>query len=148
VDCLGRVVDDRATDLKLNVQLKILNNEVAPSRLYQPGAIVVFSLCTLRVSDRYGAPSTDLACEVDCDYGEHSLERYADEIGVEYNTLRDYRTTSLAYPENAGRPANYGLARTLRAQPDRAKLVKTVSSVRAAVPANYPSALPASYKPG
>jgi hypothetical protein len=66
----------------------------------------------------------DLATQVGTVYGEHSLEKYADEIGVEYDTLRRYRDISRAFPETATRGAQpWSVHRVLAAQPDRLKLV-------------------------
>jgi hypothetical protein len=39
----------------------------------------------------------DLALQVDTAYGGHTLETYAEQIGIEYNTLRQYRTVAAAY---------------------------------------------------
>jgi hypothetical protein len=47
----------------------------------------------------------DLALQVETSYREHTLENYAAEIGVDYNSLREYRRVAQAY-ENARRLAN------------------------------------------
>ena len=39
----------------------------------------------------------DLALEVETIHGEHTLERYAEEIGVEYSALREYRLVSRTF---------------------------------------------------
>jgi predicted subunit of tRNA(5-methylaminomethyl-2-thiouridylate) methyltransferase len=39
----------------------------------------------------------DLSLKVASNYGEHTLEDYAAGIGVEYNSLRQYRTVAAAY---------------------------------------------------
>lgn len=51
----------------------------------------------------------DLADKVETQYGELSLKRFADEIGVTYSALLSYRTVSRAYPdtpENSTRVEN------------------------------------------
>lgn len=74
----------------------------------------------------------DLALSLEPKYGDATLATFADDIGVELKTLQDYRTVAAAFPEKSGRPDTFGVARTLAAQPDRAELVKTVSTVKEA----------------
>ena len=47
----------------------------------------------------------DLALEVETTHGEHTLARYAEDIGVEYNALREYRRVLRAL-QNADRSAS------------------------------------------
>ena len=47
----------------------------------------------------------DLAASVETTYGEQSLQKYAEEIGVEFNTLREYRRVANEFG-NATRVAN------------------------------------------
>lgn len=67
----------------------------------------------------------DLAIQVQTTYGDHTLEKYADDIGVEYNTLRNYRYVSGQY-QNARRRANlpWTVHATFAAQEDRIELIK------------------------
>jgi hypothetical protein len=62
----------------------------------------------------------DLALEVETSYGGGELERYAEEIGLEYDTLRRYRDVSRAYVF-ATRVANLSFShhRQVAARPDR-----------------------------
>lgn len=49
----------------------------------------------------------DLACLVETHYGDHSLESFADDIGVEYGTLRTYKSVARAFPaQNVARATN------------------------------------------
>lgn len=45
----------------------------------------------------------DLAASVETTYGEQSLQRYAEEIGVGYDTLRRYRAVARAFPKDRRR---------------------------------------------
>lgn len=77
----------------------------------------------------------DLALEQcqDSKYGEATLESFAEAIGVEYNSLRQYRTVSEAYPQIATRVANlWTVYRDLASQEDRHELVKKKMTVKAA----------------
>ncbi len=79
----------------------------------------------------------DLALEVETGHRDHSLQEYADEIGVEYDTLRDYRYVAEAWP-TAERSATVGwsIHRVFAGQPDRVDLIKhehTAASARALV---------------
>lgn len=65
----------------------------------------------------------DLALEVETDHGEASLERYAADIEVEYNSLRRYRVVSSAYPQSDIRISNWSLASVFASQDDRLKLL-------------------------
>src|SRR5919106_56512 len=47
----------------------------------------------------------DLALQIESVYGEHTLEKYAEQVGVEYHQLRNYKGVSKAY-EIAFRTAN------------------------------------------
>lgn len=69
----------------------------------------------------------DLANRLKPKYGAETLQRFADDIGVHYNTLRDYRAVVRNWPEteeqNHGRPSNWSVAKELYAQEDRYELV-------------------------
>lgn len=80
----------------------------------------------------------DLALNVETSYGKSKLHEFADDIGVEYRTLLDYRTVAGAY-EKSGRPdyLTFGVAKAFAAQEDRYELVSkqewTVREARALV---------------
>jgi hypothetical protein len=65
----------------------------------------------------------DLAREVETNYGENSLAKYATALNMEYNTLRRYRDVAKAFPESATRVADWSVCRELAAQSDRVELV-------------------------
>lgn len=81
----------------------------------------------------------DLASKVETNYGDAKLQEYADDIGVEYGSLRRYRDVSKAY-ETAKRIADvpWSIYLVLAAQEDRFDLVAsnpplTVAGARAMV---------------
>lgn len=74
----------------------------------------------------------DVALSLETTYGKGTIKRLAEDLGIEYSTLRNYKDVSAAYPESDARASLYTIARTLMAQPDRAELVKTVSTVKGA----------------
>lgn len=80
----------------------------------------------------------DLASKVETAYGEGKLQEYADDIGVEYPTLKDYRRVAVAY-EKGERSTDlpWSVYRILAGQDDRAELVQdtalTASAARALV---------------
>jgi hypothetical protein len=67
----------------------------------------------------------DLACMVEARYGEADLRRYAEEIDVEYASLRAYKAVSQAFPaESVIRLTHsWSVYQVLAAQPDRLELV-------------------------
>jgi hypothetical protein len=65
-----------------------------------------------------------LAAQVKKDYGKGGLERYAKEIGENYNTLQVYRATFLAWPDKNLRPRRFSTAHDLAAHPDRVKIIQ------------------------
>ena len=67
----------------------------------------------------------DLACMAETRRGEASLETFAEEIGVSYDTLRGYKAAAQAFPaESADRSAHsFGAYQALAAHPDRLELV-------------------------
>jgi transcriptional regulator with XRE-family HTH domain len=66
----------------------------------------------------------DLAIEVSKlkNYGNAILERYAEDIGVEYSTLRDYHSAAKAWDKNVVRPT-FSIAKILATHPDRVAIV-------------------------
>jgi hypothetical protein len=68
----------------------------------------------------------DLAARVTADsrYGQRMLRKYADEIGVPYNTLREYRAVSRAWPQNDRRLSlSWSVHQAFAALDDRAELL-------------------------
>lgn len=67
----------------------------------------------------------DLALKVETGYGEGRLQQYADEVGVEYESLRKYRDVSRAWPENVRNVSQkWSVHMVLASQPDRSQLIK------------------------
>lgn len=65
----------------------------------------------------------ELAAKVENKYGEGRLQQYADDIDMDYTTLRDYRYTVKCWPQSVGRPTFLAVARALASQPDRYEIV-------------------------
>lgn len=66
----------------------------------------------------------DLACAVETSYGESELGKYAEEVGVQWSTLRDYAQVSRAFPASCRlATTSWTVYRTLAAQGDRLELV-------------------------
>lgn len=66
----------------------------------------------------------DLACGVETHYGAGELVRYANAIGVEYETLKAYRTAARAWEPGIRIPdLPWTVHQVLASQPDRAELI-------------------------
>jgi hypothetical protein len=66
----------------------------------------------------------DLACHLETHYSAHSLRKYAAEIGVEYETLKDYRRVAAAFPEKGDRsPFSWTVCRILASHPQHHHLI-------------------------
>jgi hypothetical protein len=65
----------------------------------------------------------DLASRVEIAYGDGKLQEYAEDIGVDYRTLLDYRTVARAYEKSERSDLPWSVHRVLAAQEDRVKLV-------------------------
>jgi len=66
----------------------------------------------------------DLAIKVDTNYGEQDLQKFCQERGWEYDTVRRQRDVAKAYPQSARQRAlSFELAKTFAAQPDRLDLI-------------------------
>jgi protein gp37 len=66
----------------------------------------------------------DLALAVETSYGEHTLERYATDVGTDYGALKTLRAVSRAWPEKVRRlNISWSVHQALAAQADRAELV-------------------------
>lgn len=102
----------------------------------------------------------DLACAVETKgtYGEHTLERFAADVGVDYATMRRYKATSQAFPAESVNRFTYPwtVYTALAAQPDRLELLArndwTVAQARELVadrhrPAELPAGNPAPPEP-
>jgi hypothetical protein len=59
----------------------------------------------------------ELATKVEKHYGAAKLEQFAEDIGVNYNTLKSCRATCLAWPEKVGRPT-FWIASALNPLPE------------------------------
>ena len=71
-------------------------------------------------------------CRSECVLRGWYLAKFAEDIGVEYSTLRDYKRVAAAYSEKSVRTENWSVAKRLASQPDRLELVKTVCTVKEA----------------
>jgi DNA polymerase-3 subunit beta len=65
----------------------------------------------------------ELALEVETHYGEHDLERYAEQIGVAYRTLLDYRRVAKAFSERSEK-LTWTHHQIVAAHPKRQKLLR------------------------
>jgi hypothetical protein len=61
-----------------------------------------------------------IADKLEPKYGEHTLERFAEDIGLDYGTLKSYRTTYKAWKDEPVRPRSFSVARALNRLPDKA----------------------------
>lgn len=67
----------------------------------------------------------DLACQVEISYGGSNLQRYAGDIGIDYDTLRRYRHVSAAFPAGIVPRGTHpwSVYRELAAEDDRLELI-------------------------
>jgi hypothetical protein len=66
----------------------------------------------------------ELADGVATDYGEETLKSYAEDIGINFNTLRNYRSMYRKWPNRDTRPKSTAVAKALAAYPDREDIIK------------------------
>lgn len=66
----------------------------------------------------------DLACEVMTGYGMNTLEKYANEIALNYNTLKACCATSQAWPQKVKRITFWSVHQILNVHPDREKIIE------------------------
>jgi hypothetical protein len=65
----------------------------------------------------------DLAASLSTRYGDKTLKSFADDIDVNFNTLKGYRSTAVAWPEKGPR-GPFRVCRELNSVPDRHKILK------------------------
>ena len=65
----------------------------------------------------------ELADGVATVYGEESLKRYAADIGINFNTLRNYRSMHRKWPNKNSRPTSIAVAKVLASSPDREDII-------------------------
>lgn len=73
----------------------------------------------------------DLARKVETKHGEQSLQTFADEVGVSYDSLRRYRDVAKAYPDPATRVAIWSVHRILSPKPVRHLLKEGMTAAEA-----------------
>jgi hypothetical protein len=67
----------------------------------------------------YQLESGELADQLEPRYGEETLLQFAADIGVDYETLKTYRTTYRSWRDQPGRPASFSVARALNRHPHK-----------------------------
>ena len=65
----------------------------------------------------------------DAKYGDGTLAKFAEKIGVGYATMRDYLATAKAWPQSVDRSTNWTVARVLATHPDRVEIAIDALSV-------------------
>jgi hypothetical protein len=60
-----------------------------------------------------------LAYKLEPKYGDQTLQHFASEIGLDYETLKTYRTTYKAWKDEPDRPASFSVARALNRHPQK-----------------------------
>lgn len=66
----------------------------------------------------------DLANRLEPKYGDQTLKRFAEDIGIPYSTLRKYTLTAGAYPENVrARTISFDTHKELASHPDRVTIL-------------------------
>jgi len=73
----------------------------------------------------------DLALKLQPKYGDATLQHFAEDLGVNYTTLKQYRQAAAAFPEKDARPS-FSVGYALRNEPDRADLAESVPTKRKA----------------
>ena len=66
----------------------------------------------------------EIAANLEPRYGENTLEKFGEAIGLSYDTVREYRQVYLAWKdENTGRPA-FSVGKELAKHPQKAEVIK------------------------
>ncbi|SRR6266540_838703 len=77
----------------------------------------------------------DLALQVPKKYGENTLQHFADDVGIVFETMKSYRSVSAAFPKQNGiriPVCSWAVHQILMAQSDRLELVKKRMTVEEA----------------
>ena len=61
-----------------------------------------------------------IADKLEPKYGDETLQRFSEDIGIEYGTLKSYRTTYKAWKHEPVRPRSFSVAKALNRLPDKA----------------------------
>lgn len=128
----------RVKSIELRAKLDAMDGEAAPATsLAAYRALVKQGKALLDEQENINWKLGELASQVDKQYGKAKLKEFADELEVSHSMLKDCRTTYLAWPQKAGRPA-FWVARTLNAHPRHVELFEknpdmTVQEARAKV---------------
>jgi hypothetical protein len=57
-------------------------------------------------------------------YGDSTLQRFAEDIGIDYGTLKSYRTTQKAWKDQPARPKGFSVAKALNPHPRKAEVIQ------------------------
>jgi hypothetical protein len=110
--------------LELRAKLDAMGGETKPAA--DPAryrALVKQGKALLEEQDNVNWKLGELASQVDKEYGQDKLKEFADELGVSTSSLKDCRTTYIAWPEKARRPA-FSIARALNPHPRKFEIVE------------------------
>jgi hypothetical protein len=78
----------------------------------------------------------ELADQVDTQYGQETLLQYAADIGIDYATLKNYRTTYRSWKNEPRRPKSYSVARILNRYPHKQELLQQYAKTEPVDPEN------------
>ncbi len=78
----------------------------------------------------------ELADQVETKYGDETLLQYAADIGIDYATLKNYRTTYGAWKKEPRRPKSYSVARILNRYPHKQELLQQYAKTELVDPEN------------
>jgi hypothetical protein len=70
-----------------------------------------------------------IADKLEPKYREQTLERYAEEIGIDHGTLKSYRTTYKAWKDMPARPSAFSVAKALNSYPNRADIIQETHDI-------------------
>jgi hypothetical protein len=70
-----------------------------------------------------------IADKLEPKYGDHTLERFAEDIGIDHGTLKSYRTTYKAWKDMPARPPGYSVAKVLNRHPNRADIIQETPDI-------------------
>jgi len=105
--------------------MKPLENYIVP----YDEAVVEAKKIMLDISDKQWQLG-DLANRLEPKYGERTLHKFANEIGMSVTTLQIRRAVARAWPESfRRRNISFGIAQSLIAHPDRFKIVDETPSL-------------------
>ena len=105
------------------MEINLVNNDYGDEQIPYDEAVVSGRNLVLAMKDSQFELGR-IAAQLEPKYGDETLGRFAEEIGIDRGTLKSYRTTYIKWKTEPVRPRSYSVARALNPHPRKADIIQ------------------------